>query len=136
MKLFILSITIIFLSPVHSQVKRNVNNSFELLVRINNLGRSYVGCGVMKYSISVTGLVQNQTDKVKFGDSVTLIFICPETLNCLPVGQFYKLKVEFYNGEQKNTLKVDNLKTTSTRTTLNVLGAKIVLNSTNAQYSQ
>ncbi|MEQ1797586.1 MAG: hypothetical protein ABL872_06520 [Lacibacter sp.] len=133
MKLFILSISLFFLSPAYSQVERKGNNSFELLVKINNLGRNYVGCGVMKYSITVTGLVQNQADKIKFGDSVVLIFTCPETLNSLPTGQFYKLEVEFSNDRQENNIKTAGAKITAIRPRLNVLSSKIVFNTADAQ---
>jgi len=133
MKLFILSIALFFFNPVYSQVEEKGKNSFELLVRINNLGRNYVGCGVMKYSVSVTGLVQNQADKIKFGDSVMLIFTCPETLNKLPIGQLYKLQVEFSNDKQENNSKTGGSKITAISPRLNVLSSKIVFNTADAQ---
>lgn len=102
---------------------------FDLLVKINNLGRNYTGCGVIKYHISVTGLVQNPIDKIRFGEKVVLIFNCPETVNKLPIGQFYKLKVEFLNEKKFANKTYPQLEDTTIKFRFNVLNTKVVLSS-------
>jgi len=74
----------------------------------------------------VTGVVQNQADKDKFGDEVILTFQCPETLNRLPIGNMYKLKVVPYDN-----IKVDEIidltrRDSLPRKKLLVLGANVV----------
>ncbi|MBI1287896.1 MAG: hypothetical protein GC178_09985 [Flavobacteriales bacterium] len=72
-------------------------HKFEVDAVIDGLGRNYVGCGTVVYSICVKGTVESASI---FGDkSVLFIITCPEVLNGLFLGNHYKVTVEFYSDD-------------------------------------
>ena len=94
-RIYILSLLILICGKGFSQIEKDSSKDkyFEIEVEIDGLGRDYVGCGTVKYTICVEGVIKSVS---LLGKEVLLYITCPEILNGLPYGKNYQIKVEFY----------------------------------------
>ncbi|MBL1231537.1 MAG: hypothetical protein COA31_002350 [Flavobacteriales bacterium] len=96
-KIYILILLVLPYGEVFNQTTKdnsvNKIKYFELEVEIIGLGRDYVGCGSVKYTICVKSVIKSVS---VLGEEVLLYITCPEILNGLPYGDNYKIGVEFY----------------------------------------
>ena len=81
-----------------AQIDNYTNDTFEMEVKIENVGNHYVACGTVNYSVCFQGKILTEFYQKRFGKEAFLYISCPDTLNSFnPETKYFEIEATYFS---------------------------------------